>query len=324
MAEEVQIAQTGATAKIRNPLGVVGLSLITLGIYYVFWWYFINREMRDLGRSRNTDLGQSPGNSVLGAHARGARDRPRDRHHRGGPRAASRAPRRSWASSGLGRKKEGAPGRGPTATSRPPPGGGTEAPARKGRPRGGARRGAPGGGGGAGGGGPGGVKGDPPSSACTARTSRSHRAACWRTCARPRPPAFGRRCPRTTSRPGASARASPASPGRSWARRFRPPRCPSAWSTRRVSATTRRSSRRRRPRCASCSRGGCGSRSAPARPPTSTSPASAGRRRRSATRGCASAWRSCARCSPARSSTTRGSCASTGRGSGRCPPSRRA
>ena len=65
MAEEVQIAQTGATAKLRNPLGVVGLSLITLGVYYVFWWYFINREMRDLGRSRNTDLGQSPGNSVL-------------------------------------------------------------------------------------------------------------------------------------------------------------------------------------------------------------------------------------------------------------------
>jgi hypothetical protein len=43
----------------------VGLSIITLGIYYVFWWYFINREMRDFGRARNVDLGQSPGNSVL-------------------------------------------------------------------------------------------------------------------------------------------------------------------------------------------------------------------------------------------------------------------
>jgi hypothetical protein len=50
---------------VRNPLGVVGLSIITIGIYYVFWWYFINREMRDLGRARNTDLGQNPGNSVL-------------------------------------------------------------------------------------------------------------------------------------------------------------------------------------------------------------------------------------------------------------------
>jgi hypothetical protein len=65
MADEVQIAGTGSTAKVRNPLGVVGLSLITIGVYYVFWWYFINREMRDLGRARNTDLGQSPGNSVL-------------------------------------------------------------------------------------------------------------------------------------------------------------------------------------------------------------------------------------------------------------------
>jgi hypothetical protein len=65
MAEEVAIANTGATAKLRNPLGVVGLSIITIGVYYVFWWYFINREMRDFGRARNADLGQSPGNSVL-------------------------------------------------------------------------------------------------------------------------------------------------------------------------------------------------------------------------------------------------------------------
>jgi hypothetical protein len=65
MAEDVQIAGTGLTAKVRNPLGVVGLSLITLGIFFFFWWYFINREMRDLGRSRSVDLGESPGNSVL-------------------------------------------------------------------------------------------------------------------------------------------------------------------------------------------------------------------------------------------------------------------
>jgi Domain of unknown function (DUF4234) len=65
VAEEVQIAGTGSTAKVRNPLGVVGLSLITIGVYYVFWWYFINREMRDLGRARNRDLGQNPGQSVL-------------------------------------------------------------------------------------------------------------------------------------------------------------------------------------------------------------------------------------------------------------------
>ena len=65
MADEIAITNSGERAKLRNPLGVVGLSLITLGIYYIFWWYFINREMRDLGRARGTDLGQNPGNSVL-------------------------------------------------------------------------------------------------------------------------------------------------------------------------------------------------------------------------------------------------------------------
>ena len=65
MAEEVQIAGTGSPAKVRNPFGVIGLSIITLGIYFFFWWYYINREMRDLGRARNVDLGQNPTNSVL-------------------------------------------------------------------------------------------------------------------------------------------------------------------------------------------------------------------------------------------------------------------
>jgi hypothetical protein len=41
MAEEVALAGTGSRAKLRNPLGVVGLSIITIGIYYFFWWYFI-------------------------------------------------------------------------------------------------------------------------------------------------------------------------------------------------------------------------------------------------------------------------------------------
>ena len=64
MAEEIEVGG-GARAKLRNPLGVVGLALITIGIYYFFWWYYINREMRDFGRARGVDLGQNPGNSVL-------------------------------------------------------------------------------------------------------------------------------------------------------------------------------------------------------------------------------------------------------------------
>ena len=55
----------GSKAKIRSPVWVVVWSVLTLGIYSWFWWYFINREMRDFGRARGTDLGQNPGNSVL-------------------------------------------------------------------------------------------------------------------------------------------------------------------------------------------------------------------------------------------------------------------
>ncbi len=66
MAEEITIQGTQATAKARNPLGVVGLSLITLGIYQIYWYYQINREMADFGRARGTDeLGDSPGKSLL-------------------------------------------------------------------------------------------------------------------------------------------------------------------------------------------------------------------------------------------------------------------
>ena len=66
MAEPVQIAGTSEQGKIRNPLGVIGLSLITLGIYYIFWYYYINKELAEMGKARNTEeLGTSPGTSVL-------------------------------------------------------------------------------------------------------------------------------------------------------------------------------------------------------------------------------------------------------------------
>lgn len=65
MAESVQIAPGNACAKMRHPWGVLGLSIITLGVYYWFYWYFVNREMRDLGHAHDVDLGQSPGTSVL-------------------------------------------------------------------------------------------------------------------------------------------------------------------------------------------------------------------------------------------------------------------
>jgi drug/metabolite transporter (DMT)-like permease len=66
MAEEVQLSGTNEVGKIRNPLGVIGLSLITLGIYAIFWYYFTQKELAEMGRARNTEeLGTSPGTSVL-------------------------------------------------------------------------------------------------------------------------------------------------------------------------------------------------------------------------------------------------------------------
>ena len=65
MAEEVLIAGGPDRAKVRSPWGVFGLLLITLGIYSVFWWYYVNREMRDSGQATGYDLGQNPTNSAL-------------------------------------------------------------------------------------------------------------------------------------------------------------------------------------------------------------------------------------------------------------------
>jgi hypothetical protein len=66
MAQVIQIPGVGASAKVRNIIAVPVLAIITLGIYLIFWWYFINREMKDYGRAKSTDeLGTSPGKSVL-------------------------------------------------------------------------------------------------------------------------------------------------------------------------------------------------------------------------------------------------------------------
>jgi hypothetical protein len=65
VAETVDIG-AGKPAKIRNPVAVAILTVVTLLIYLFFWWYFINREMADYGRRRGTsELGDSPTKSVL-------------------------------------------------------------------------------------------------------------------------------------------------------------------------------------------------------------------------------------------------------------------
>jgi len=44
VAESVQI--DGETYKQRSPLGVLGLCVITIGIYYFYWYYQVNDELR--------------------------------------------------------------------------------------------------------------------------------------------------------------------------------------------------------------------------------------------------------------------------------------
>jgi hypothetical protein len=66
MAEIVPIQGSDVEGKIRNPLGVVGLTLITIGIYFFVWYYKVNKEFAAIGRARNTDeCGTSPGTSLL-------------------------------------------------------------------------------------------------------------------------------------------------------------------------------------------------------------------------------------------------------------------
>jgi hypothetical protein len=66
VAEVVPIQGANSSAKIRSPVWVVVLEIITLGIYGFFWWYFIHRELRDYGRAKGTtELGTSPGTSLL-------------------------------------------------------------------------------------------------------------------------------------------------------------------------------------------------------------------------------------------------------------------
>lgn len=65
MAYKMTIRGTQDEVKIRSPWAAALLPFVTLGIYHLVWWYRINRELRDYGRARGYDLGQSPVNSLL-------------------------------------------------------------------------------------------------------------------------------------------------------------------------------------------------------------------------------------------------------------------
>lgn len=66
MAEEVQISGGPEIAKVRNVWAVALLPYITFGIYFLVWYFKINREMADLGRKRGEpELGDSPVMSLV-------------------------------------------------------------------------------------------------------------------------------------------------------------------------------------------------------------------------------------------------------------------
>jgi hypothetical protein len=56
----------GSRVKFRDPVVVAVLSVVTLGIYTIVWWYYVNQELADHGRSRGTgELGDDPMRSML-------------------------------------------------------------------------------------------------------------------------------------------------------------------------------------------------------------------------------------------------------------------
>jgi hypothetical protein len=65
MAQELELRGSSERVKLRSPWAAALLPIITLGIYHLVWWYRINRELRDYGRSKGYDLGQNPTNSLL-------------------------------------------------------------------------------------------------------------------------------------------------------------------------------------------------------------------------------------------------------------------
>ena len=66
MAQTVQLG-SGGKGKIRSFWAGLGLNIITLGIYYYYWYFQINDELKEIGRSSgDQELAESsPINSLM-------------------------------------------------------------------------------------------------------------------------------------------------------------------------------------------------------------------------------------------------------------------
>ena len=62
-AEDITVR--GVRARTRGPVITWLLLVVTLGIYGLFHWYYINREMRDVSAAMGSPFGNAPGMSVL-------------------------------------------------------------------------------------------------------------------------------------------------------------------------------------------------------------------------------------------------------------------
>lgn len=65
---KIAIHGSSGTAKIRSPWGVFFLACITLGVYYLYWYYQANRELRDFGSGTSPTvslLAQFPGGLLI-------------------------------------------------------------------------------------------------------------------------------------------------------------------------------------------------------------------------------------------------------------------
>jgi hypothetical protein len=60
------LLSSGTVAKLRNPVLVAVFTIITFGVYQIYWWYQVNRELAEHGRALGrTDLGDDPARSTL-------------------------------------------------------------------------------------------------------------------------------------------------------------------------------------------------------------------------------------------------------------------
>jgi hypothetical protein len=63
--EQFTPAGAPGAVKVRGPVWVGVCTFITFGLYGLYWMYATARHLRDYGRARGRDLGQSPGMTLL-------------------------------------------------------------------------------------------------------------------------------------------------------------------------------------------------------------------------------------------------------------------